>query len=310
MPEKSTEDICRKIRNLANSSIFIDNIKRFDLNWDLVWAAMDTIEDTSFAIEAYRNESNSSNQGLEYLKVYGLFQAIFMQQDAVRNFAEGFKLNRINISTGTDAKDVRELRNKYFGHHKYERKGKPTTYHGIARMSVGDDSIMAWTYPNFSTENIDIKYAITVNRKYIIDSLDRVLNDIKKKRTDYVKQFQNKMTEDKQGYSFEKLYSWVYGDTADRTAMTDFSLRNIRQQIDSIEQGLKERYDNIKDIGDAERVIEKARFALDHLVGQFDNLPNGAKGNFEVEIYADSLNSSFNDLIDTCISVNKTFSIK
>ena len=306
MSRKSIEDVCQEIRDLASSSIFIDNIKRFNLNWDLMWAAMDTIEDTSFAIQAYKNGNSSSSQGLEYLKIYGLFQAIFMQQDAVRNFAESFKLNKIDISTDPDAHGIRELRNKYFGHHKYKRDGT-TTYHGIARLTVGEESIMAWTYPNFSTETINLNQAIAVNRKYIIDSLDRILKEMKLKRTDYVKQFTDQLSEDNQGYAFEKLYNWLYGDTSDRAAMADFSLRTIRQEVANIDKGLRERFDNIKDVGDAERTLEKARFALDYLDKSFTELPNGAEGNFDVEIYADSLNSSFRDLIQTCIDVNKSF---
>lgn len=307
MSKKSIEDLCQEIRNLASSSIFINNIKRFDLNWDLIWAAMDTIEDTSLAIQAYKSGSNSSNQGAEYLEIYGLFQAIFMQQDAVKNFAEGFKLKKIDVSTDPAASEIRELRNKYFGHHKYQRRGV-TTYHGISRITVGEESIMAWTYPNFSTEYINLNQSIITNRKYIINSLNLILNEMEKKKMDYLKKFSDQLSEDKQGYAFEKLYSWVYGDTSHRAVMADFSLRTVKQEVDYIEKGFRERYDNIKDIGDAERTIEKTRFALNRLEKFLLELPNGAKGDFEVEIYADSLSLSFNNLILLCVDVNKTFS--
>lgn len=309
MVKSTFNSIINDIRELANTSLFINNIKRFDLNWDLTWAAMDTLEDTEYAITSYSNDDIKSDQGKEYLRIYGLFQAIFMQQDAVRNLAEGFQLQGINISEDADAAKVREVRNKYFGHHKYKREGM-TTYHGISRMTVGGNYITAWTYPNFSTEEINLREAIATNREYIVKALDRIFSNMSKKKIEYIKSLEDELSEDGQGYAFEKLYSWVYGDTADRAAMTSFSLKTIRGCIDKLEQGLRERYDDISSLGDSERTIAKARYALNELDELYANNLNGVKGNFNAEILADSLSVSFEDLIDVAREINAEFKTK
>lgn len=306
MSERTVDDICRDIRDLANCPVFVQNIRRFDLNWDLVWAAMDMVEDTELAINSFEHNGVSSNPGAEYLKVYGLFQAMFMQQDAVRNFAEGFRLPEVNIADDTDAAEVREVRNKYFGHHKYRRNGV-TTYHGIARMTVGSGSITAWTYPNFSTENIRLKDAIKVNQDYIEKALEEVLVNMKKKKSDFTKSITEKLSEDRQNYAFEKIYSWVYGNTADRAAMTGAGLSIVRESINKLEEGLRERYESLSGLGDVERTIKKARFALDNLDTLFADNPNGMDGDFNTEIYVDSLQSSFNELIDISKEINTEF---
>ncbi|HSW92048.1 MAG TPA: hypothetical protein VLG09_05365 [Candidatus Saccharimonadales bacterium] len=307
MVKVTVNDICGDIRRLANTPVFIQNIKRHRFNWDLTWAAMDTIEDTELAINSFADSKSKGGRGVEYLRIYGLFQAIFMQQDAVRNLAEGLSLPGLNITTDAEASEVREIRNKYFGHHKYQRKGI-TTYHGISRMTVGDDSITAWTYPNFSTEDINLKNAVEANEKYISKSLESVLVNMKKKKSEYVSKIKDQLSEDKQSYAFEKIFSWVYGETADRCVMTGAGLRVIRSSINELEVGLKARYEDLSGIGDLERTIKKTLYILDILDKLFKNNPNGMGGDFNSEIYVESLDNSFSELIDICIEANVEFS--
>lgn len=303
---RSVDDICREIRDLANTAVFIQNIKRHGFNWDLTWAAMDTIEDTQLAIGSFEIDSESKDTGKEYLKVYGLFQAIFMQQDAVKNLAEGLNLAKVDIATDSKASAVRELRNKYFGHHKYQRNGA-TTYHGVARITVGNNSISAWTWPKFSTEEINIKESIESNTTYIVKTLEEVLSGMQKKKSDYTRKVTTKLSEDKQSYAFEKIYSWVYGNTSDRAAMTDFGLRTLADSLKKIEQGLKQRYEKLDGIGDVRRTLDKAYYALDVVEKLYKDKPDGANGDFNAEIHVDSLRDSHDEIIDICVEVNKEF---
>lgn len=306
MAKRIVDEVCQEIRSIASRAIFIQNIKRHGFNWDLTWAAMDTIEDTELAINSFLSGKSNNDQGSEYLRVYGLFQAIFMQQDAVRNLAEGLNSPKINISTDPAASEVREMRNKYFGHHKYKRNGI-TTYHGISRMTVGSSFITAWTYPNFSTEDINLKEAIEVNKKYVSKSLKDILENMKKKKIDYAAKIKDKLSEDRQTYAFEKIFSWVYGDTADRCVMTGAGLRIIRSSINEVEAGLKARYENLAGIGDLERTIEKSRYVLDTLDRLFKENPNGTKGDFHTEVYVEALDHAFSELIDICTEANSEF---
>lgn len=214
MVDRTVEHMSNKIRKLASTSIFVQNIGRFNINWGLVWAAMDTVEDTELATNSYRHDNSGSDHGREYLKVYGPFQAMFMQQDAIRNFTDGFQLLEVSIAEYQNASGVRGMRNKYFGHHKYRRNGV-TTYHGVSRFTAGTEVITAWTHPHFSIEEINLEEAIRMNRDYITDVLERIFNSMKEKKTNYTQSFKGKLSEDRQPYAFEKLYSWVYDSTSD-----------------------------------------------------------------------------------------------
>jgi hypothetical protein len=306
MVTRTVDDISREIRDLANTSLFIENIKPHGFNWDLTWAAMDMIEDAQLAIQSYQEGGISSDQGMEYLKVYGLFQAIFMQQDATGNLAEGLALPIPSIASDVEAGDVREIRNKYFGHHKYKRKGK-TTYHGISRMSVGGGSITAWTWPNFSTEEVNLKNAIAVNEKYIKHELESILNGMKEKAKSFKSKLPNPLSEDNQSYHFGKIYSWIYGNNRDKSVMAEASVASVNAALDELESGFKERYENFSGVGDLERVFGKARHALEAIEELLKANSNGMNGDFDAEIYIDSLNSSFGEIIDIAIETNSEF---
>jgi hypothetical protein len=304
--KRDIDKLCGDIRRLVGSAFFLQNAKRHKFNLDLTWAAMDMIEDTELAIESFRNDESGKDVGLEYLKVYGLFQAIFMQQDAARNLAVGLSLPELNITTDMEAAEVREIRNKYFGHHKYQRKGK-ITYHGISRMTVGEQSIKAWTYPDFSTQVVHLKDAIEANRKYIIKSLRIVLANLHKKKIEFIRQIKDKLSEDRRPYFFEKISSWVFGSSSTPYEMAGTGLKVIRSDIEGLKSGLRVRYESLANVGDVDRDVKKCKYFLDLLDKHFEINPYGLKGDFGAEGYVETLKKAFNEIIDIAIETNSDF---
>jgi hypothetical protein len=182
----------RTIRDMLSADIFTDNIQRHGLEWEMACASMDVIEDAQLAIDAFDRKPVSEEvparrvehaldetdllrflevehapdetdllrllAGQRYLEVYGLFQAFFLQQDAIRHLAAALKLGE---PKDPDLKEVRDLRNKFFGHPSKHDRQSPTTYHGLTRVTVTTDEITGWTYgPRFSTKTISINAEI------------------------------------------------------------------------------------------------------------------------------------------------------
>jgi hypothetical protein len=145
----SASDVDTELRTLRaslNDGIFINNIQRHGFEWKMACASMDMIGDAQLAIDAFGRKPVSDGQRSDvyeqrYLEVYGLFQAIFLQQDAIRDLAAALKLSKINPFKDPDFSIVRDWRNRYFGHpskhdpSKHERE-KTTTYHGLTRVTV------------------------------------------------------------------------------------------------------------------------------------------------------------------------------
>ena len=82
----------QKIRELVNKVIIRCILWQSGVPWDQLSSCLDVIEDTELAITAYlRREFGESTEGL-YLAVYGLLQALFVQQDAVINLCESLSI--------------------------------------------------------------------------------------------------------------------------------------------------------------------------------------------------------------------------
>lgn len=94
---------------------------------------------------------------------------------------------------------------------------------------------------------------------------------------------------------------------AHSAAMTEIGLKSIRDSLAKIEKGLKQRYEKLVGIGDVERLVEKAPTALNVVEEIYKESPNGASSDFNAEVHVDALRSSHDELIDTCIEVNKEF---
>jgi hypothetical protein len=105
-------DLLKKIRDLCNHPwkrelLFNDRVK-----WNKLWASMDAIEDTQLAIETYLGLESFDGYNGGYLYIYGLLQALNIQQDAVNN------LNKTLFNATIDYKneypklfEIRENRN-------------------------------------------------------------------------------------------------------------------------------------------------------------------------------------------------------
>ncbi len=91
-------------------------------NWDQICSSSDVINDTICAIESYiKSDYPEDDVGLKYIFIYGLLQALFLQQNAVKDLfkvlrecypqKKGFCYNQSD-----ELKEIRRLRNEVTGH--------------------------------------------------------------------------------------------------------------------------------------------------------------------------------------------------
>jgi hypothetical protein len=126
--------------------------KRFsEKRWYQIVAALDCIGDGVIALRSYEEHGFGRRQGDKYLRLFGLLQCIFMQQDSIRLLAK--EVGSLDLAPAkTDAwARVRELRNR-IGGHPAERAG------AVARRSIEDNHlrVLHWaTGPR--TESIKVR---------------------------------------------------------------------------------------------------------------------------------------------------------
>jgi hypothetical protein len=119
-------------------------------------SSLDVIEDCQLALEGYSQSRSSPGSGECYLKVYGVLQVLYVQQDAVANLFEalGRPYTRSNI-----LKEIRDTRNRATGHPSKRGSGTKASFHFIPRMTLSDESFEIVTEAagaNDQREEIDI----------------------------------------------------------------------------------------------------------------------------------------------------------
>ena len=99
-----------------------EKVRKDSDNWDRICSSSDIINDTICAIESYvKSDYPDEDIGLQYIFIYGLLQALYLQQDAVRNL---FKVlhkcyprdQKFLYELSDELEEVRKLRNETTGH--------------------------------------------------------------------------------------------------------------------------------------------------------------------------------------------------
>ncbi len=102
-------------------------------------ACLDTIEDAMKAAQDYLNKEELSAQTQGYIFIYGVLQALYVQQDAFNHLINGFNSIfglKLKGVTGNDRiKEIREVRNDIVGH-PTDRKVIPKRYTMLNRSSI------------------------------------------------------------------------------------------------------------------------------------------------------------------------------
>lgn len=121
-PNTSTEgasvslpEAVRAFREKVNDPLIQSWLMKERLSWDRLCAAMDAIEDTAAGQMAYPTASESASEvGTRYLLLYGIYQSLVVQQDAVASLRSAVGLE--TEFKGTRLGEIRRERILAAGH--------------------------------------------------------------------------------------------------------------------------------------------------------------------------------------------------
>ena len=156
-----------------------------------VCSSLDVIEDAEQAITAFGRSEFGKDVPLGYLVIYGVLQAAYLQQDAVKNLCEV-----LNIPQGKSANplltELREIRNASVGHPTKQDRKKPTAYSHITQISMsvrGFDLLTFKADGSYESRRVDLSRLITEQRQAIGDILLKVTDALKKERESHKARF-------------------------------------------------------------------------------------------------------------------------
>lgn len=288
------------------------------LRWDQLCSCLDVIGDSELAIAAYLDREFGGSIGEHYLAVYGLLQALFLQQDAVINLEDSLGIQD-TIYNYPRLKEIREVRNASIGHptKKDRPKSQPTSYHFISRPTLKPDGFQLLSIDNngkLRFKDVSIPDLITDQRTYLSEILTSVIGELEQKEKAHKEKFRMEKLVSifpaTLNYDFEKVFEGTINATTRRehAASGTVCLKQIKQVLQSFREALAKRgatYDSIN------YVYELLHYPLNELEAFFQNVWNVKELNINEKtafIFASFLQKQVDELISMAKEIDEDYS--
>jgi hypothetical protein len=202
------------IRDFINSPRKQFALGQARAGWNMLCSSLDVIGDTELAFDAYmENLKSPATTGELYTLLYGIMQALFIQQDAVKHAIEALGLEPISNLV---LDDIREVRNDSMGHP--TKRGKGKSFNFITRVSMSRSGFTLMTAfpdqdPTF--RHVNVVQHINDQRDILKTVLTQVIEKFRKEEMDHRAEFKDEKLErifpQTLGYYYEKIAETIHG---------------------------------------------------------------------------------------------------
>lgn len=260
-------------------------------------SSLDVIEDTEEAITAYVAKEFGESISAHYLAVYGLLQAIYVQQDAVISLCEALGIKE-KINNYPKLKEIREIRNDTIGHPTKRDQRKPVSYHHISRITLDQSGFKLISYfadgSPVQIRDIDISGLIIEQRKFISTILATLINNLDAEEKAHKARFRMEKLVDifhpTLGYNFEKIFEGIFRDDYAKFAAVNLEL--VKETVSRFREAIGRRnmefYETLQD------EYELIEYAITHLDNYYRGIPGIEKP--AAQIYAAFLQNQVDHL--------------
>jgi len=175
---KQISDLEQRIRDYVNNANLYENHFKNHLDeWMALCVAMDTLEDSCQALEYYEDSGIGNEIGEKYLKLYGLLQAIFLQQDSICQLYLIFQGECLQLDTDSAWKKIRALRNLTVGHPIERNKaGTKRCFISQVSLSTHDFQLQIWdkNKGQAKSEDVDLKSLYEAYKSEAVKHLEKI----------------------------------------------------------------------------------------------------------------------------------------
>jgi hypothetical protein len=245
----------RKIRDFVseprNCRLLMDNQD----SWLQLCSSLDVLEDAELAVAAYHPDQVSSD-GEKYLTLYGLLQALFLQQDALFNMCESLSIPE-RIQKHPKLLKIREIRNISTGYPTKRDRARPISYHFISRATLGPDGFQLLSTDASGRREftyISLRELAEEQNSYIGEILGDVVAELEARTKLHREEFRHEKLADifpnTLSYQFEKLFASARGEEPIQLGL--WALSELQTMLHLFSERLKARgialetYDSIK----------------------------------------------------------------
>jgi hypothetical protein len=245
----SVGDLETAIRDVVNRPRIRHSFAQHVATWNMLCSSLDVIGDAAMAIASYIASDDPEDTGLRYLFLYGILQALFIQQDAMENLLRGLGVQVPD--TIPDLEYVREIRNKATGHptmrERRPKRGVPQTSHFVSRFSLGKQGFKLLNCDEHGRdqfEDVDIEECIRRHQACIGDQLKRAAEELRQREVAHRMRFKDQklsaIVSGQMSYHLEKVTEACHGGP-DRRMFGALNLDFLVGQVEKFVAALEER---------------------------------------------------------------------
>jgi len=230
------------------------------------------IGDTTEAIVEYIN-SISKERSSFYLEIYGILQAIYLQQDALASAAKALN---IPVKFSKQLLTLRNIRNKIAGHPVKEKKRKICSYHFISRIESSKKRVKLLSIDSKTNEilfeTFDIPFLILTQLKdggIILENIVRELEDeARRHKLEYKNMKLIRHFNITSSYEISKIYESIHGNYPGELALA--YINNINSAVTDFENDLIERK-LLGNLPGVELALEEIKYPINRLMSHYQN---------------------------------------
>jgi hypothetical protein len=275
-----------------------------EFGWHQLCAAMDIVEDTEQAIDAYIENDFPSHVGEKYLRIYGILQGLYLQQDALVELIDAIRPTKSikprDVLT-EELKQVRFVRNAAVGHPAKHGRNAPFSTHAIVQHSMGKDGFSLHSYPpktGKSFQDISVMKLIEKQRAETTLILTEVIEELREREKSDREQFREvKLAETFHlvGYAFEKINEELYGKSMG--ALSTWGVDHLRESLAQFEKELQSRGLSVESFASVKYLYrDEIEYPLTELRKFLYGEASETASRKGALVYSDALRSYFDEL--------------
>ena len=252
------------IRDLLSKPFVFNELAEDSINFNKCYASLDVLEDSEQAIEYYKNSDfEIDNYGQKYLFIYGLFEAFYIQEQAIQCIIEISKVNKDSIKIELEnLGEIKELRNDIAGHSPFRDRKNCLYSTYLSQPALFKEEIKYRKSNNIEAITVNIVEQISIQEECIL----KILNKTHEHLIDNVNRHYLKFKEEKLNELFEKDYLYPREKIFNENDF-EFALTKLKQIICNLKSKLNERFYNWEKLNTISYLIKD----IDKIFEYFDN---------------------------------------
>jgi hypothetical protein len=307
---RNIPELEREVRDLINHPRKHFQLSRDRAAFSRLCSSLDVLGDTEIAFDAYLHGEEQRPFGEEYLQLYGVLQALILQQDAVKHLHKALGLK---YEAEPHLRDIREARNRASGHPtELTRKGA-VSFHQISRVSItkpGFDLVTTDATGDMQIQEIEVPPMIERQRALLAKALTAVVRILKGEEMEHRKNFRDQKLADtfpkSLGYTYEKIGETINGRNSSGVGAS--LIKSLIDTIAAFKSALNARGElEAHDDAVGHRLME-IEYPLNELHGYFDETRESKLNRQDASIFLFFVTKRMENLLTLAQEIDEEYS--